>query len=86
MMIDRKISVHLQNFPDVSFLSDEKELVADMDLVRSIASTALSIRDNKNLRVRLPLKSLTVIGKNAARILPFKEVIADLFESILFNE
>ncbi len=77
MLIDRKISVHLQDFPDVSFLSDEKELVADMDLVRSIASTALSIRDNKNLRVRLPLKSLTLIGKNAVRILPFKEVIAD---------
>lgn len=76
-MINRKISVHLQDFPDVSFLSDEKELVADMDLVRSIASTALSIRDNKNLRVRLPLKKLTVIGKNAARILPFKEVIAE---------
>lgn len=77
MMIDRKISVHLQNFPDLSFLPDEKELVADMDLVRSIASVALSIRDNKNLRVRLPLKKLTVIGKNAARILPFKEVVAE---------
>jgi len=76
-MIDRKISVHLQNFPDVSFLNDEKQLIADMDLVRSICSTALSIRDNKNLRVRLPLKSLTVTGKNSARILPFKDIIAD---------
>jgi isoleucyl-tRNA synthetase len=76
-MIDRKISVHLQDFPDVSFLADEKELVADMDLVQACASVALSIRDNKNLRVRLPLKSLTIIGKNSARILPFKEVIAD---------
>jgi isoleucyl-tRNA synthetase len=80
-MIDRKISqgisVHLQDFPDVSFLPDEVKLVADMDLVRSICSVALSIRDNKNLRVRLPLKSLTIIGKNSARILPFKEIIAD---------
>lgn len=76
-MINRKISVHLQDFPDVSFLNSEKELVADMDLVRSICSVALSIRDNKNLRVRLPLKSLTVIGKNAARILPFKEIISE---------
>jgi len=76
-MIDRKISVHLQNFPDVSFLNDEKQLIADMDLVRSICSTALSIRDNKNLRVRLPLKSLTVTGKNSARILSFKDIIAD---------
>ncbi|MBU6140927.1 MAG: hypothetical protein KGP29_05195 [Proteobacteria bacterium] len=76
-MIDRKISVHLQDFPDVSFLPDEVKLVADMDLVRAICSTALSIRDNKNLRVRLPLKSLTIIGKNSARILPFKEIIAE---------
>jgi isoleucyl-tRNA synthetase len=76
-MIDRKISVHLQNFPDVSFLPDKTNLVNDMDLVRSICSVALSLRDNKNLRVRLPLKSLTIIGKNSARILPFKEIIAD---------
>ncbi len=76
-MINRKNSVHLQNFPDVSFLPDETTLVADMDLVRSLCSTALSIRDNKNLRVRLPLNKMIVIGKNAARILPFKEVIAE---------
>ncbi|NBV07059.1 MAG: hypothetical protein EBS06_07505 [Proteobacteria bacterium] len=76
-MIHRKISVHLQDFPDVSFLPDEKQLVADMDLVRSLCSVALSIRDNKNLRVRLPLSKLIVIGKNAARILPFKEIIAE---------
>ena len=76
-MIDRKISVHLQDFPDVSFLHDEKDLVVNMDMVRSICSVALSIRDNKNLRVRLPLKSLTVIGKNSIKILPFKEIIAE---------
>ena len=76
-MIDRKISVHLQDFPDISFLDDEKELVADMDLVRAVCSVALSIRDQKNLRVRLPLNKLIVIGKNAAKILPFKEIIAE---------
>lgn len=76
-MINRRISVHLQDFPDVSFLNDEQQLVADMDLVRAVCSVALSIRDNKNLRVRLPLKSLTVIGKNAARILPFVEIISE---------
>ena len=76
-VIDRKISIHLQDFPDISFFNEETQLVADMDLVRNICSTALSIRDNKNLRVRLPLKSLSVIGKNSARILPFKEIIAE---------
>lgn len=76
-MINRKISIHLQNFPDVSHLNDEKNLIADMDLIRAICSTALSIRDNKNLRVRLPLRSLKIIGKNSQRILPFREIIAD---------
>ncbi len=76
-MIDKKISIHLQDFPDVSFLNHEKDLVADMDLVRLVCSTALSIRDQKNLRVRLPLKSLTVIGKSSNRILDFKDIIAD---------
>lgn len=76
-MINRNISVHLQDFPDVSFLNDEKELVSDMDLIRAVCSTALSIRDNKNLRVRLPLKSLKVIGKDAKRIIPFKDIICD---------
>ncbi len=76
-MINRKNSIHLQDFPELSFLPDEKELVSDMDLVRNIASVALSIRDNKNLRVRLPLNKLIVIGKNAARILPFSEIIAE---------
>lgn len=76
-MIDRKISVHLQDFPELSFLADEQQLVADMDLIRSVCSVALSIRDRKNLRVRLPLRSLTIIGKNSQRILPFKEIIAN---------
>ena len=76
-MIDRSISIHLQDFPNVDFIDSEAQLINDMDLVRSICSTALSIRDNKNLRVRLPLQSLTIIGKDAQRILPFSEIIAE---------
>ena len=76
-MIDRSISIHLQDFPNVDFIDAEAQLINDMDLVRSICSTALAIRDNKNLRVRLPLQSLTIIGKDAQRILPFSEIIAE---------
>jgi isoleucyl-tRNA synthetase len=76
-MINKNISIHLQDFPDVSFLNDEKDLVANMDLVRSVCSTALAIRDNKKLRVRLPLNSLKVIGKDSQKILDFKDIIAD---------
>jgi len=73
----KNLSVHLQNFPDVSFLSDEKELVANMDMVRDVCSAALFIRDQRNLRVRLPLNKLTIIGKKAAAMLAYKDIIAD---------
>ena len=76
-MIDNKISVHLQDFPDISFFSDEEKLVADMDLVRLICSSALFIRDQKNLRVRMPLNELMVIGDRADTIADFKDIIAD---------
>jgi isoleucyl-tRNA synthetase len=76
-MINRKNSIHLQDFPDVSFLDNNQELVATMDVVRLICSSALFIRDQKNLRVRLPLKTLKVIGKNAQKFSAFKEIIAD---------
>ena len=76
-MIDRKISVHLQDFPSVSFLSEEKDLVTSMDLVRAICSATLSIRDNKNLRVRLPLAKLIIIGRDAKKILSFADIIKE---------
>lgn len=76
-MIKREQSIHLQDFPDLNFLENDETLVAKMDLVRSVCSSALSIRDNKNLRVRLPLNKLTIIGKNAVQIEDFKEIIAD---------
>lgn len=76
-MINRKISIHLQDFPDLSFISENKDLIDDMDFVRLVCSSALSIRDNKNLRVRLPLSALTIIGKNSSRALNYKDIIAD---------
>ncbi|MES2677045.1 MAG: DUF5915 domain-containing protein [Pseudomonadota bacterium] len=75
--MNKNLSVHLQNFPDVSFLNSEADLVADMDMVRQICSAALFIRDQKNLRVRLPLNKLNIIGKKAARMLQYKDIIAD---------
>ncbi len=76
-MINRKNSIHLQDFPDLSFLEKNQELTVNMDLVRLVCSVALFIRDQKNLRVRLPLKTLKIIGKNAQRFLAFKDIIAD---------
>lgn len=76
-MINRNISLHLQDFPDTSFLSNNSKLIEEMDLVRNICSSVLSIRDNKNLRVRLPLSSLTIIGKNSEKFTKYFEIIAE---------
>jgi isoleucyl-tRNA synthetase len=76
-MINRQISIHLQDFPKVDFLEENKDLVKNMDMVRAICSAALSIRDNKNLRVRLPLNKIIVIGKDAKKILSFAEIIQE---------
>jgi isoleucyl-tRNA synthetase len=76
-MINRQVSLHLQDFPDVSFLEKNNSLTENMDTVRAICSAALSIRDNKNLRVRLPLNKLIVVGKNAKKILDFSDIIKE---------
>ncbi|MFT5702795.1 MAG: isoleucyl-tRNA synthetase [Rickettsiales bacterium] len=73
----KNLSVHLQDFPDVSFLNNEEDLILDMDTVRQICSAALFIRDQKNLRVRLPLSKLTIIGAKAPRMLAYKDIISD---------
>lgn len=76
-MINRNISIHLQDLPDISFLPSDHKLIEEMDLVRNICSSVLSIRDHKNLRVRLPLSSLTIIGKNSEKFTKYFEIIAE---------
>jgi isoleucyl-tRNA synthetase len=53
-------SVHLTDFPSVSDLPADDALVAAMDEVRDVCSTALSLRKANKLRVRQPLARLTV--------------------------
>ena len=75
--MNKNLSVHLQNFPDIAFLDEEQELVTDMDMVRQICSAALFIRDSLNLRVRLPLNRLTIVGKGADKMLQYQDIISD---------
>jgi len=76
-MLSKIKSVHLQDFPNVLNIKDEKDLIVDMDTIRDICSTALSLRDKKNLRVRLPLNKLTLIGKNVDGLKKYQYIIAD---------
>ncbi len=70
-------SVHLTDWPAAGDVPADPQLVADMDLVREVASAASSLRKAKKLRVRLPLPKLTVAVDNPARLAPFTELIAD---------
>ena len=69
--------MHLANWPDASALVADAELVARMDMARSVASAAASLRTAKNLRTRLPLKSLIVAHPRHAVLEPLAAVIAD---------
>ncbi|MGD8150339.1 isoleucine--tRNA ligase [Ornithinimicrobium sp. Y1694] len=58
-------SVHLTDWPAVEDLPADDELVAAMDTVREVCSATLGLRKAEQLRVRLPLSSLTVATEQA---------------------
>jgi isoleucyl-tRNA synthetase len=70
-------SVHLTDWPDASAFPSDPSLVARMDRVRDVCSAALSLRKTKGLRVRLPLRTLTVATPNAAELEPLADLVAD---------
>jgi isoleucyl-tRNA synthetase len=70
-------SVHLADWPEPDSLPADPQLVAAMDLAREVCSAALSVRKAQNLRVRLPLATLTVAGAGAASLEAFAELIAE---------
>ena len=70
-------SVHLQDVPDLSAIAGNDELIAQMDMVRAISSVAKAIREEHKLRNRLPLRTMTIAGDNAASLQEFVEVLKD---------
>jgi isoleucyl-tRNA synthetase len=70
-------SVHLEDWPDVSEWPADEELTGAMDLVRIVCSTALGLRKAHQLRVRLPLATLTIAHPGAKALAPFTGLIAD---------
>ncbi len=70
-------SVHLTDWPSAQDLPGDESLVEDMDAVRSVASTALSIRMGNRIRVRQPLPSLTVAAADHERLRAYTELIKD---------
>ena len=70
-------SVHLEDWPDVPDWPDDERLTGAMDLVRTVCSTALGLRKAHQLRVRLPLASLTIAHPAAESLAPFTGLIAE---------
>jgi isoleucyl-tRNA synthetase len=70
-------SVHLTDWPDASALPSDPALVAAMDRVRDVCSAASSVRKAANLRVRLPIASVTVAAPDAPSLADFTGLIAD---------
>lgn len=70
-------SVHLTDWVSDWQIADNRELVAKMDKVRAICSTAKAIREEAKLRNRLPLMSMTVAGEDVASLTDFADIIKD---------
>jgi isoleucyl-tRNA synthetase len=70
-------SVHLTHWPAADEFPADHDLVRAMDLVREACSAALAVRERSRLRVRLPLKTLTIVHAESAGLEPFTSLIAD---------
>lgn len=70
-------SVHLTDWPKAESLVADKDLVTTMDRVREVCSAALSVREQENLRVRLPLAELIVAAEDAKALSAFEDLIKD---------
>jgi len=81
-------SVHLCDWPDPSSLPSDPDLVKNMDLIREIASTALRLREESGLRVRLPLNCLTIAGTEVAIVPELTHLLTDEVnvKSVQFSE
>ena len=70
-------SVHLTDWPDAAEFPADDDLVAAMDEVRAVTSSALALRKQAKLRVRLPLTRLTVVSANPERLRAFEGILRD---------
>ena len=70
-------SVHLTDWPVLPAHVADSALVSAMDEARDAVSAALSLRKAEKLRVRQPLRSLTVATTDPAALAPFRDLIAE---------
>ncbi len=85
---NKEESIHLCRFPSADKFVYDAVLVEEMDKVQEICTAALHIRNRENVRIRQPLASLTIIGKDLSKLKKFANLIQDELnvKSIFFNE
>ena len=67
--------VHLTDYPALDDIRLDENLVRQMDFVQELCSAGKFIREEKNLRNRLPLSSLTLIGETLSP--EYQEIVKD---------
>jgi isoleucyl-tRNA synthetase len=67
----------LASDPIAAALLPDHALVAAMESVRNAVSATLGLRKARNLRVRQPLRGLTVVAPDPAALAPFVELIRE---------
>ena len=71
-------SVHLTDYPMLENIELDETLVEEMDFLQDLCSAGKFIREEKNLRNRLPLASLTVVGDNLGFLNEqYKDILKD---------
>lgn len=63
-----EVSVHLADFPDVTTWHVDADLSAQMDWVRDVCNAALGVRNHTKIRVRQPLKTLTLCSNQRVQL------------------
>ncbi|AYD90800.1 isoleucine--tRNA ligase [Actinomyces lilanjuaniae] len=69
-------SVHLTDWPVIPDHVGSPALVAAMDEARAAVSAALGLRKTEGLRVRQPLRTLTIATADPGALAPFKDLVA----------
>jgi isoleucyl-tRNA synthetase len=74
---EKEDSVHLQLFPNVVGMPEDRALTVQMDKVRDACNAGLSVRNAENIRVRQPLAKLTLVTAGAGALAAFSDIIKD---------
>jgi isoleucyl-tRNA synthetase len=70
-------SVHLADWPDASELVMNEDLLKRMDVVRRVCSLGHAVRNQVRIRVRQPLPSAIIAGRDLRYARGYEEIIED---------